>query len=296
MPYCDRGNLKTYYVEMGKGEPIITNHGVREDTGYWRVGGVNAALAQKYRVISMDMRSHGQTILEKEPWGFDVDTMAEDINDLADHLKLEKFHLLSHATGGMVAARYGMKHSDRLLSLILTDTGSATRPDMPGMGDVEQYMQRIAEARKWLDEHPDPTEDERMERWITHPDVWTFTIARRPEPERSRMRIMMERFEQRRLKENTVRLDTVFFPAFYTDPDPHVEDLRKIKCPTLILIGEHDVVFLKPSELMAKEIPLNSHVIIKNAGHMTAIEAPEETAHALLFFLESVKTGVGIAR
>ncbi len=297
MPYFDNGNIKTYYEDTkGKGEAIITNHGVSEDGGYWRVGGVTAALAQKYRVISMDMRCHGRTIVEKEPWGFDVDTMVKDIDELADHLKLDKFHLLSHATGGMVAAHYGMKHSDRLLSLMLTDTGSATRPIMPGMGSVEEYMQRMAEARKWLEEHPNPTEEESMARWVSNPDVWTFTIARRLEPERSRMRVMMEGFLQRRLKENTERIPTVFFPSFYTDPDPHIDLLRGIKCPTLLLLGEHDVVFLGPSEIMAKEIPVNRHVLIKGVGHMTAIEAPDETAHELLFFLDCVRTGIGIRR
>lgn len=296
MPYFKNGNLKTYYEETGKGDPIITNHGVREDGGYWRVGGVTAALAGKYRVISMDMRCHGRTIIEKEPWGFDVETMAEDINALADHLKLDKFHLLSHATGGMVAAWYGMKHSGRLLSLMLTDTGSATQPLVPGMENEEQMMQRLVEARKWYEEHPNPTEEEKKAHWISNPDVWTFTIAQRTEPERSRMSIMMEGFEQRRLKENTDRIDTVFSPSFYIDADPHVEGLRKIKCPTLILLGEHDIVFLVPSDTMAKEIPNNRHVIIKGVGHMTAIEAPDETARELLSFLECVRTGKSIKK
>ncbi len=294
MAYFKKGHLKIYYEETGKGEPIITNHGVREDGGYWKVGGVTAALAEKYRVISMDMRCHGSTIVEKEPWGFDVDTMAEDINALANHLKLDKFHLLSHATGGMVAARYGMKHSDRLLSLMLTDTGSATRPLVPGMEDEEQAMQRFVEIRKWYEEHPNPTEEELKARWISNPDVWTFTIARRSEPERTRMWIMIRGFDERRLKENTERLDTVFFLSFYTDPDPHVEELRKIRCATLILLGEHDIVFLEPSEIMAKEIPNNRHIIIKGVGHMTAIEAPDETARELLSFLERVKRGKNI--
>lgn len=294
MAYFKKGHLKIYYEETGKGEPIITNHGVREDGGYWKVGGVTAALAEKYRVISMDMRCHGSTIVEKEPWGFDVDTMAEDINALANHLKLDKFHLLSHATGGMVAARYGMKHSDRLLSLMLTDTGSATRPLVSGMEDEEQAMQRFVEIRKWYEEHPNPTEEELKARWISNPDVWTFTIARRSEPERTRMWIMIRGFDERRLKENTERLDTVFFLSFYTDPDPHVEELRKIRCATLILLGEHDIVFLEPSEIMAKEIPNNRHIIIKGVGHMTAIEAPDETARELLSFLERVKRGKNI--
>ena len=287
MPYFEHGNLKTYYEDNGKGEPIITNHGVREDGGYWRVGGVTAALAEQYRVISMDMRCHGRTIIDKEPWGFTVGTMVEDINALADHLKLDKFHLLSHATGGMVAAHYGIKYSGRLLSLILTDTGSATRPFVPGMENEQMMRQQLEESQKWIMEHPNPTDEEVNARWIANPGVWTFSIARRKEPERSRMRIMMEGFEQRRLPMNTEKIDTIFFPSFYTDPDPQIEGLRKIKCPTFILLGEYDIVFLAPSEILAREIPHNRHVIIKGVGHMTAIEAPDETTRELLQFLES---------
>ena len=62
--------------------------------------------------------------------------------------------------------------------------------------------------------------------------------------------------------------------------------------PTLVLIGEFDVTFLEPSELMAREIPDNRHVVMRGLGHMTAIEAPKWTAHELLDFLACVgRTG-----
>ncbi|GAH22735.1 unnamed protein product, partial [marine sediment metagenome] len=32
----------------------------------------------KYRIISMDMRGHGRTAVEGEPYGYDADTMASD--------------------------------------------------------------------------------------------------------------------------------------------------------------------------------------------------------------------------
>ena len=43
--------------------------------------------------------------------------------------------------------------------------------------------------------------------------------------------------------------------SLYNDPDPMVEGLQQISVPTLLLIGEFDWVFIKPTELMAKEIP-----------------------------------------
>ena len=76
---------------------------------------------------------------------------------------------------------------------------------------------------------------------------------------------------------------------FYTDPDPRVEELRQIKCPTLVLLGEFDVVFLKPSEIMANEIPDVRHVIMPDIGHMTAIENSEGFIAEILDFLETVE-------
>lgn len=288
MAYFQHGNVKTYYEDTGKGEPIIANHGLSEDVGYWKDTGVTARLAQHYRFIPYEMRGHGRTVVEGEPKGYNSDTMVEDINALADHLGFKKFHLLSHATGGMVAVRYGMKHSNRLLSLLLTDTGSATLPAMPPPYNrtlSEEERRRLnEEALKQID--APVSRDERKARWIATPGPYTFTIAARKEPERDRMFEVINGFSLRRLSNRAM---FEFRTSFYTDPDYRVEGLRKIRCPTLVLLGEYDVVFIEPSKVMAKEIPDNRHVVIPGVGHMTAIEAPEETGRQILDFLKTVK-------
>ena len=76
---------------------------------------------------------------------------------------------------------------------------------------------------------------------------------------------------------------------FYTDINPRARKLKKIKCPTLILLGEHDIVFLKPSEIMANKIPDNKHIILDGIGHMTAIENPKRTIEEIVKFLDNVK-------
>ena len=294
MAYFQNGNARIYYEDVGQGEPIISNHGLSEDTTYWSAPGVTAELAPKYRVISIDMRGHGRTIVEGEPKGYDEKTMGEDFNALADHLGIDKFHLLSHATGGMYAARFGIRHSDRLLSLMLTDTGSETQPTMyhpDGREITEEDRQRarvaMEQAMRQAADRPPPTYEEREARWRADPGVFTFKMEEHPYSDR--MYQVLDGFGQHRLSQEAF---AEFRQVFYSDPDPMVEGLRQIKCPTLILIGEFDIVFIKPSELMAKEIPDNRHVVMPGLGHMTAIEAPKWTAKEILDFLDCVaKTG-----
>jgi len=283
MPYFETGNLRLYYEDVGQGQPIISNHGLAEDCGYWRDTGVTAKLAEHYRVVSMDMRGHGQTIVTSEPWGFDVETMADDFDMLADHLGIEKFHLLSHATGGMVAARYAMTRSERLFSLILTDTGSATRPKMVGTQRLtEEELQQFMEAAR-REPIPRLSYEERKAMWRQNPGPFTFKMEQHPDSDK--MFDIMDGFYQRRLSPEALK---EFRLSFYNDPDPKVEGLKQIKCPTFILLGEFDIVFLGPSELMAWFIPDNRHILMPNVGHMTAIEDPEGTARELLDFLQTV--------
>ncbi len=279
MTWLERGNLKIYYEDVGASEPIITTHGLMEDSGYWSETGVTAKLAERYRVISMDMRGHGRTVVDGEPYGYDVATMGNDFGVLADELGLDRFHILTHATGGMAAARYAMTTSERLISLMLTDTGSATAPEFPDV-DVEemrQGFQLAAETRKTA------TVEEWMALARAEPGPFLFKMAEHPDSEH-----MWKIFEGfiRRSDPAAIRN---FMMSFYSDPNPMVEGLSQIKCPTLVLLGEFDIIFLGPSEILAREIPDAKHVILDGIGHMTAIEDPEGTIREILDFLETVK-------
>jgi pimeloyl-ACP methyl ester carboxylesterase len=278
MPFIERGNVKLYYEDVGKGEPIIANHGLMEDCKYWSEPGVTARLAERYRVISMDMRGHGQTVVDGLPNGYDVSTMANDFGWLADELGLDRFHILSHATGGMAAVRYAMTTSERLISLMLTDTGSATAPEYPGISveEARQGFLLAAEARKTV------TADEWMSGVRAEPGVFLFKMAEHADSER------MFKIYEGFIRRGDPLAHGTFMLSFYADPNPMIEGLRQIKCPTLVLLGEFDLMFIEPSNIMAREIPDVRHVIIEGIGHMTAIEDPDRTTREILDFLETV--------
>ena len=282
MPYFQNNNVKIHYEDVGEGEPIIANHGLMEDLTYWSETGVTAKLTEKYRMISLDMRAHGRTIVDGKPFGFDADTMAADFDALADYLEIDRFHLLTHATGGMVGVRYAMTRSERLISLMLTDTGSATIPDfyIDEANRPEPSEKMIAAWTKWVSTG---SSDDVIKEIRLHPGEYLFKMDEHPDNER------MWKIYEKPFSYMDPQAITRFRNTFYSDLDPRIEGLRQIKCPTLVLIGEFDIVFLKPSEIMANEIPDVRHVIIDGVGHMTAIEAPERTTKEILDFLETVE-------
>ena len=88
MVYFENGNSRIYYEDVGKGDPIFTNHGLSEDCNYWSEPGVTTKLVNAgYRIISIDMRAHGRTrpISQDKDKGYDADTMYADFDALAAH-------------------------------------------------------------------------------------------------------------------------------------------------------------------------------------------------------------------
>jgi proline iminopeptidase len=285
VPHLDRQGARLYYEEVGDGPAILTTHGVTENGLYWILPGIVDRLAQAgYRVVSTDMRAHGRTRVAGEPRGYDVETVATDFGAIADHLGIERFHLLTHATGGMAGLRYAMRHPERLLSLMSTDTGSATLPTdaaaeatnpalgferRPGLGE---QMAAAFRGQVWDEISSRGRESARENVFLNQ-----MHAAESPEAAFAMLEAVQRRGDPDTLAD--------FMSVFYDDPDPRIRDLREISCPCLILLGEHDVLFVKPSEQLAREIPNSRHVVLEGRGHMTALEDPERTAAELLDFL-----------
>src|SRR5271157_3286140 len=147
MPFFTRGNAHIYYEEIGRGDPVVMVHGLVENATYWSICGVAGRVADSgCRVILMDMRGHGRTTVEKEPFGFDAETVGADILALADYLSFGKFHLVAHSAGGFASSRLAMKESGRFATLILTNTSSATSSVSGDPEKIRKFLESFARS------------------------------------------------------------------------------------------------------------------------------------------------------
>jgi pimeloyl-ACP methyl ester carboxylesterase len=271
MPFFTRDNAKIYFEDDGWGDTIIAVHGLIENITYWK--NIREDIIKKYRFIPMDMRGHGQTVVDGEPYGFDVDTVGDDIEALADYLKIERFHLLTHSTGGFAGVRYAMRDSGRLASLILTDTGSATSV-LPGdFESIQSFHGKLAHYFEKFD-----WEQVIANLWV-NPVPFFRGIVESPQAKE----IMNAAYEMIRLGDRPTIAK--FVRSFYTDPDPQVEGLRSIRCPVLIIYGEKDDLFIESSKLMAREIPNARLIEYSGIGHMTALEEPVRLVRDIIDFV-----------
>ena len=114
-------NPLLHYKQFGEttaDQSIILLHGLLGSMDNWRTQGNHLAKQDHYRVITPDMRNHGQS---PHLSGMRYKDMAEDVLALADHLDIERFDLLGHSMGGKVAMYLALNHADRLNKLIIVD-------------------------------------------------------------------------------------------------------------------------------------------------------------------------------
>ena len=95
--------LKLSFNDYGTGQPVILIHGWPLNRSMWEYQ-VDSLVNSGYRVISYDRRGFGHS---SKPWsGYDYDSLAKDLKDLIETLKLENVVLVGFSMGGGEVARF----------------------------------------------------------------------------------------------------------------------------------------------------------------------------------------------
>lgn len=112
--YAD-GRMQSY-LEAGSGSPLVLLHGIGSTSESFR--DQLLGLSDAFRVIAWDAPGYGLSSFLKSPAPTAAD-YAVAVAEFVDSLGLQRFHLLGHSLGCLMAAGYAAMYSDRLLTLSL---------------------------------------------------------------------------------------------------------------------------------------------------------------------------------
>lgn len=218
-------------------------------------------LSAKRRVVIWDQRGHGFSDGPDDPSMYSLDRLGADAVSIADQLGIERFVLLGHSMGGMVARRLMLgapATAGRIEKLILMGT-SARCPDSLDPAAVKLGAQvaldrRMDVLRKLMDESSPMRSD-------AHAQV----LAARPD--------LVDRDERRWNSLSPVMWATLAMEVA-TQPD-QTSALGALRTPTLVIVGEHDAMFFDACHVLAVTIPRARLAVIPGAGHSAQVDEPE---------------------
>ncbi|HLF42023.1 MAG TPA: alpha/beta hydrolase [Acidimicrobiia bacterium] len=115
------GDQEFLVRDLGPDEapPLLLIHGLAGSSlaEWYRIG---PALAEKYRVVMVDHRSHGLAPLARDR--FDVEEVADDMAGVLDRLGIGVVTVVGYSMGGAIAQSFAHRHPARVDRLVLIAT------------------------------------------------------------------------------------------------------------------------------------------------------------------------------
>lgn len=257
MPKLHRDGVSLYYEVHGDHGPVILlTHGYSSTAQMW--SGQVEVIAKDHRLVTWDMRGHGQSDSPDNPALYSEAYTVADMAALLDEVGTQRAIIGGLSLGGYMSLAFNRVHPDRVDALLIIDTGPGYKND---------------EARAG----------------------WNKTSLRTADRyETEGLGLLSTGSAERRTAKHTSATGLALAArGMLTQRDAGViTSLPNVKVPSIVIVGSEDTPFLAASDYMAAKIPAANKVIIEGAGHAANIDKPEAFNAALIEFLGTLKAGV----
>jgi len=250
MPKLSRAGVQIYYEVHGSGTPLLLSHGYSATSQMWR--GQIEAFSRLYKLITWDMRGHGQSDYPEDQAAYSEDATVDDMAAVLDAVGARDAIIGGLSLGGYMSLAFRLRHPERVKALLIIDTG-------PGFKN-----------------------DEARAAWNKHAASYALEF------EKNGLQSLQSRSPE--MAESSHRDASGLIKAakgMLTQRDPGViNSLPSIDVPSLVVVGAEDKPFLAAADYMASKIPNAVKVVIPNAGHAVNIDQPQAFNAAVLAFLK----------
>ncbi|HEX6490407.1 MAG TPA: alpha/beta fold hydrolase [Gaiellaceae bacterium] len=261
--------------ELGQGYPLIVLHGGPGlDHSMFRP--YLDPLGEEFRVLYVDERGQGRSD-PVDPSSLSLERFAGDVDLLAAALGLERFALLGHSFGAIIATHHAIEIGTASAYVI---SGGA---DASGalLADVQASLEAMGEAGKPI-----------AASWEAEKTV--HTQAELLQLLRDQLPFHFHGEPPAGYLEETVGTPDVlrhFARNGYGEFD-YRPRLRRVDKPTLVIVGEHDrTTTPRASRVLHEGIGGSELFVIPEAGHLSFVERSEDYLGAVRGFLSRARAG-----
>jgi esterase len=235
-----------HFLEWGKASspPVVLLHGGNQSAHSWDL--VSLHLADRYHVLALDQRGHGDSEWSRES-DYSLEARAADALGFIEDQEIRSPVVIGHSMGGMVTMRLALEAPDVARALVLVDIG----PELSakGVGTVHDFVVRNVEFDD-LDEFLDRVAAYDRYRSREH-------IARTVKYN------MLQRADGKYVS----KADHRQIPGPASAPIA-LSDTGALRCPVLVVRGgESDVLEADAAERFVAALPNGRLVTVPGVGH-----------------------------
>jgi hypothetical protein len=275
MPLITVNQTEIYYEIQGEGQPILLIPGLGLDNTYYRLG--EPLIRENFQTILVDPRGIGKS--QKDDVEYTAELWADDYAALLDAINIKKAHILGSSLGGTVALAMGVRHPNKVASLIIAG----------GFSELTRSVEMNYALRKKM--IPKLGMGEEMAEFM---GLWIMTREFIDSEDGQKVLEASKKNVQQNSPDLYIRFLDSILRLGRRIPGGEVPKLTKqlntIKCPTLVLCADNDhFIPSSLSHVIADNITGSIYEEIKNGGHIPFIEKPRESVQCVLKFLQSLQ-------
>jgi pimeloyl-ACP methyl ester carboxylesterase len=241
--------------------PVILVHGFGLSSVVWEKSQI--LISPRYRSFAPDLRGFG--LSDKTESGYGCADLADDLSHFMKALKIRQAVLVGHGFGGRIVQHFALEHPDRVLGLILVNSGAGHLPQ-PELPDTLQ---------RWLNGSDSREDDAAMLRDIV-PRLFDAANASTED---------LEHFVEVGLMASTTAMkETIRLLRTVTPLTP--ERYQTLKMPVLIIIGSRGPFKAFDHAVALSDVMTKSRIVVMaRCGHSPMWEKPIEFVKAITDFL-----------
>ncbi len=114
-----------FFTDHGTGDGVILVHGfaASSEENWVKAGWISMLTRAKRRVVSIDLRGHGQSAKFYQPADYSLEAMAGDVVAVVEHLEIKKPDLIGFSLGARVVLEVLRMRPERFLLGVLCGVG-----------------------------------------------------------------------------------------------------------------------------------------------------------------------------
>lgn len=253
-------DIRLQYVEQGdeSGVPVLLLHGVTDS--WYSFDLMLPHLPNSIRAFAISQRGHGDS--SRPESGYRFRDFAQDLDGYIQTLHLDKAIVVGHSMSSAVARRFAIDYPERVKGLVLVGSFATLRGNQ---GVKELWDSGISHLS-------DPVDPGFVR------EFQESTISQ-PVPEDFLNKVVEESLKL------PARVWKELFEGFLQDD--FTAELTRIKAPTLLVWGAHDLFCSRrDQEILLGAIAGSRLVEYRDSGHAPHWEEPRRFASDLLEFVE----------
>ena len=266
--------VRLYYEETGSGRTIIFVHEFAGDMRSWEPQ--MRHFGRSYRCISYNARGYPPSDVPPEHTSYSQARAVDDIKAVLDAACADDAHVIGLSMGGFATLHLGFRHPKRARSLCVGGCGYGAEPEQSDRFKDEAEATAKILLSGSMDAFAEAYGHGPTRVQFENKDPRGFAEFKRMLAEHSALGSANTQLGVQRAR-----------PSLYT----LIDEMKKLKVPTLIITGDEDWPTLMPGILMKRNIPSSALAVMPNAGHAINLEDPDVYNRIVSDFLASVESG-----